>query len=165
MSFLEKLNDAVKFLLNWKLIIVIAAIFLIAAAVYYRKYIVPKITKKFVENREFVPTPTKEIPQVTLKYFYTNWCPMSKIAGPEIEALESEIVDGMFQNIKLRIDKIDCDAEAHKEETECHKIEGYPTIKLNWPNADGEPRWYEYDAKPNKDTLIKFIKAVTSSSN
>ena len=53
--------------------------------------------------------------------------------------------------------EIDCSKETEdmKKTTAEYEIEGYPTIKLI---KDGQV--IEYDAKPDKDTIEKFINTV-----
>jgi thioredoxin-like negative regulator of GroEL len=48
---------------------------------------------------------------------------------------------------------VDCDADTATAET--FEVKGYPTIKLV---KDGQV--IEYDAKPDKDTLMEFLQTT-----
>ena len=53
--------------------------------------------------------------------------------------------------------EVDCTEESDevKQATKQYEIEGYPTIKLV---KDGQV--IDYDAKPDKETMLKFINTV-----
>lgn len=139
------------FLFRWKLVIFIVVIFLLVALYYYRRIITPKIEKKFVENREFTPK-EPDTKMATLYYFYTTWCPLSKKANPEWEALQTA-TNGVVKDVNIVFKEVDCDKDATLADK--FGINGYPTIKLVYNGTT-----YEYDAKPNKDTLIQFLNSV-----
>ena len=87
LAYLYKMGEVI---FRWKVVIFIALIFLLIALYYYRNTIFPQLEKKFVENREFTPEePKTKI--ATLYYFYTTWCPLSKKANPEWEALQTKL--------------------------------------------------------------------------
>lgn len=143
--------------MNHKLkIAVICVIFISLAAVYYKKIVVPQLSKKFVENREFIPPQedgAKGLDETaTLYYFYTDWCPMCKKAGPEFKALKSE-TNGIVNGINIIFREIDCDVDSAIADT--FSITGYPTIKLVYRD-----KTYEYDAKPDRVVLIKFLTEI-----
>ena len=150
LGFLYKIFE---FLFQWKLVIFIAVIFLIVFVYYYKKTIKPQLERKFVENREFTPKHSEsEKKMATLYYFYTTWCPLSKKANPEWEALQTA-TNGVVKGVNIVFKEIDCDKDVAVADK--FEINGYPTIKLVY---DGTT--YEYDAKPNKDTLIQFLESV-----
>ena len=153
MSLVSLLYNAGSFLSKYKVYILVTAIFLIITTYIYIKFVRPKLNKTFVENREFVPQEEKDDPKfATLYYFYTNWCPLSKQAKPEWVALQSEVKDGV-KGVNIIFKEIDCDQDT--AQCDAHQITGYPTIKLVYNN-----KTYEYDAKPNKNTLITFLNSV-----
>ena len=90
--------------------------------------------------------------EATLYYFYTNWCPHCKKANPEIEKL-MERTGGVVNGVKLIIEKVDCDKDT--ETADKYEVNGYPTIKLIY-----NEKIYDYDAKPNVDTLLQFLNTV-----
>ena len=100
-EFIGQLFESFKnTLVNHKLkIAVITLIFIVIIAVFYKKIITPQVTKKFVENREFVPKES-ETETATLYYFYTDWCPMCKQANPELKALKSE-TNGVVNGVNI----------------------------------------------------------------
>ena len=151
MSLFSYLYDIGAFLFKYKTGIFVTSVFLIVATYVYIKFVKPKLNKKFVENRDFVHK--EHEPKVaTLYYFYTTWCPLSKQANPEWKALQEE-TNGIVKDINIVFKEIDCDLNS--DVADQFKITGYPTIKLIYNNTT-----YEYDAKPNKDTLIKFLNSV-----
>lgn len=153
MSFLSSLYKFGKFLLEYKVIIFIACIFLFISIYYYKRVIGPRFNKNYISNKEFIPkeeTVTQKT--ATLYYFYTTWCPICKKATPEWTALQNE-TDGVVKNVNIIFKEIDCDKDTATADK--FNIEGYPTIKLVYEN-----KTYEYDAKPDKNTLIKFLNEV-----
>jgi thiol-disulfide isomerase/thioredoxin len=92
-----------------------------------------------------------------IMFFYANWCPHCKAAKPHWEELKDEYQGKNINGYTLVFTDIDCTEETPdvKEKTNEYEIEGYPTIKLV---KDGQV--VDYDAKPTKDTLEKFITTV-----
>ncbi len=89
---------------------------------------------------------------VEILYFYTNWCPMCKVAKPEWDAFKSKFQNKEYKGYTLLFTEVDCDrdeAVARK-----YNIVGYPTIKLVKGN-----KITEYDAVPKADTLEQFLES------
>ena len=131
-------------------IIILIAIFTAVSVFYYQRIVVPRFQKQYVENREFIPAETEKT--ATLYYFCTTWCPICKKATVEWNALKSE-TNGIVKGTNIIFKEIDCDQDSATADK--FNITGYPTIKLVYND-----KTYEYDAKPNKDTLIKFLNEV-----
>ena len=111
-------------------------------------YVIPKLDSKYVENKEFVTTDNDEIDNEhtpDMYFFYTSWCPHCKTAFPIWNKLKEK-----YNNINFI--EVDCDEDTQTADK--FKIEGYPTIKLVKNN-----KIIEYDAKPELETLIKFIQS------
>tara|TARA_B100001142_G_C14180977_1_gene596150 strand:- start:295 stop:747 length:453 start_codon:yes stop_codon:yes gene_type:complete len=124
----------------------IACILLIIIAYFiYKNYLLDKIKPNYVENKEFI---NKNVDSVELYFFYTDWCPHCKSAKPIWEDLKNTTT--MINNVKINYIDVNCEKE--KELAEKFSIEGYPTIKLVKDN-----QVIEYDAKPEKETLILFL--------
>ena len=124
----------------------IAGILLIIIAYFiYKNYLFNKIKPNYVENKEFI---NKNVDSVELYFFYTDWCPHCKTAKPIWEDLKNTTT--MINNVKINYIDVNCENE--KELAEKFSIEGYPTIKLVKDN-----QVIEYDAKPDKETLIIFL--------
>lgn len=139
---------------NRILIAVLFVIFLIVGVVYYHKYIKPKFIKTYVDNREFIEkNKLEQGDNVTiLYYFYTDWCPLCKKAEPEWNAFKED-TNGTFDGIAVKFIEVDCDKET--DIADKFNITGYPTIKLEYKN-----KIYEYDAKPDRKILNKFLTEV-----
>jgi thiol-disulfide isomerase/thioredoxin len=86
-------------------------------------------------------------------FFYTEWCPYCKQALPEIKKFENHIASQNAKNdYVITLTKIDCDKNSVLADK--YKVEGYPTIKLIY-----KKEVYNYDAKPDKISLIKFLES------
>ena len=90
-------------------------------------------------------------------FFFANWCPHCKAAKPQWKSVKEEYNGKTIKGYKIVFTEVDCTEENPKvkEMTEQYDIEGYPTIKLV---KDGQI--IDYDAKPSKETLEKFINTV-----
>ena len=90
-------------------------------------------------------------------FYWVEWCPHCKTAKPEWEQLKAEYKDKKINGYKVIFTDIDCTKETPQVEKlmNTYKIEGYPTIKLL---KDGQV--IDFDAKPTKDTLVKFLNTV-----
>jgi len=90
-------------------------------------------------------------------FFFADWCPHCKKAKPYWEEVRQSYSGKVVNGYTLVFTEVDCSKETDemKQITAEYEIEGYPTIKLV---KDGQV--IEYDAKPNKDTLEKFINTV-----
>ena len=145
------LNSTVNDIIKW---VIRGVIFLITSLVFYavyKKYITTYSLPKYAPNKEFVAdNGEREVAEVL--FFYTNWCPHCKTAKPEWQALQSE-VNGTIKGKIIVFKSVDCDKDTALADK--FKVEGYPTIKLVYDN-----KIYDYDAKPNKDTLLQFLNSV-----
>jgi thiol-disulfide isomerase/thioredoxin len=92
-----------------------------------------------------------------LIFFSADWCPHCKKATPHWEEVKQSYSGKVVNGYTLVFTEVDCSKETEemKKITAEYEIEGYPTIKLV---KDGQI--IEYDAKPDKDTLEKFINTV-----
>ena len=135
------------------IILLITIIFVGIAIYYYKSVLRPKLNKKYIDNKEFIPEEQNNAQEsATLYFFYTNWCPHCKNAKPEWEALQSE-TNGTINGKTVVFNSVDC--EENQELADKFKVEGYPTIKLFYDN-----KIYDYDAKPTKDTMLQFLNSV-----
>lgn len=92
-----------------------------------------------------------------IMFFFADWCPHCKKAKPHWEEVKQSYSGKVVNGYTMVFTEIDCSKETEemKKTTAEYEIEGYPTIKLI---KDGQV--IEYDAKPDKDTLEKFISTV-----
>ena len=90
-------------------------------------------------------------------FFYANWCPHCKAAKPHWKEITDEYQGKEVNGYNLVFTEVDCTEETPEvqEKTDEYEVEGYPTIKLI---KDGQV--VDYDAKPTKETLEKFINTV-----
>ena len=129
--------------------ILVAVSAIIAVSLYvYQTYVEPRLNPSYVANSEFVEEGSKK--EAELYYFFTKWCPYCKKATPIWNELKEKYENNPINNTQVYFKEVDCD-ENEKLADEFN-IEGYPTIKLV---KDGQI--IEYDAKPNLETLEKFL--------
>lgn len=144
--------------LNTNTMILIGCIilFAIVAIFYYFYYVVPSIKPKYVANSEGVISDNNG-KSAELLFFYADWCPHCKAAKPIWNDLKVEYENKTINGYKLVFTEVDCSEETAEVEKlmNQYSIEGYPTIKLL---KDGQV--IEYDAKPSKETLTKFLNTV-----
>ena len=153
MSILSILYTGGKFLLEYKIPIIISILFLSLSIYYYTRIVAPNLNKKYVPNKEFKGLKGEPPKSATLYYFYTTWCPICKKSDIEWGKLDYPGADHVINGVNIIFKKIDCD----KDPTTADKFEvtGYPTIKLVYDN-----KTYEFDAKPDEETLLKFLNDI-----
>ena len=132
------------------IIILVVVIFLVAAVYTYRKFISGRVNKKYVANDEF--TKESENDSADIYLFYTEWCPHCKTAKPIWYDFKKEMEGKTVNGIKLNFFEVDCDKDTASSDK--FNVKGFPTIKLVKGN-----QIIEYDAKPNKATLIEFVNS------
>ena len=147
-TILEKVKD-----FGTKNTYAIAGIFLFAGLLCYLVY---RMYNGYVKNSVKYETPqqgggTSNIAEVM--YFYTNWCPHCKNAKPEWDKFKTIYEGKTVKNMIIKCLEINCDVD--ESTADKYKVEAYPTIKLL---KDGTV--YDYDAKPNVDTLGQFLNSV-----
>lgn len=128
---------------------------LVSVSVYYMFAVLRK--PSYVANKEFIKTKSggsgggsdgDADKHVDIYFFYTSWCPHCKTAFPVWNTLKAE-----KPNVKgITINYIEVDCEKDGATAEKYSVEGYPTIKLVHGNSV-----IEYDAKPELETLKRFI--------
>ena len=107
-------------------------------------------------NKEFDYTNTANSSnKVNLYYFYTEWCPYCKKANPVWDDFCKEI-DSKYNNTSYQFNYFKIDCEKNQKIAEKYKVEGYPTIKMEYNKTI-----YDYNAKPDKNNLLEFVKTVT----
>jgi hypothetical protein len=155
-NYLENSKNALTGIIrDKKSLLLIAILIIIFSSVFYfvyNNYIKNSIIKNHSLNKEFTSRDKNTSNDVLILFFYTEWCPYCKQALPEIKKFENHIASQNAKNdYVITLTKIDCDKNSTI--TDKYKVEGYPTIKLIYKNEV-----YNYDAKPNKANLIKFLE-------
>lgn len=140
---------------NTMLIIGVIILFACLAIFYYFYYIEPAASSKYRPNSEIPPVSSSNTAE--LMFFYADWCPHCKAAKPIWNDLKSEYENKTINGYKVIFTEVDCSEETTEVEKlmNQYSVEGYPTIKLI---KDGQV--IEYDAKPSKETLTKFLNTV-----
>ncbi len=144
---------------NTLLIIGVVVLFASLAVFYYFYYIAPSSKSTYHPNSELMPLGSSSGTGNTaeLMFFYADWCPHCKAAKPIWNDLKSEYENKTINGYTVVFTDVDCSEETAEVEKlmNQYNIEGYPTIKLI---KDGQV--IEYDAKPSKETLTKFLNTV-----
>ena len=142
---------------NTLLIIGVIVLFASLAIFYYIYYIAPAPKSNYRPNSEQVPTGSSSSSTAELMFFYADWCPHCKTAKPIWNDLKAEYENKTINGYKIVFTEVNCSEETAEVEKlmNQYNVEGYPTIKLI---KDGQV--IEYDAKPSKETLTKFLNTV-----
>jgi thiol-disulfide isomerase/thioredoxin len=139
-------------------ILIIGGILLIViiAISYYYYYVSPSTKTIYYPNSEQSPIDSGG-KTAELLFFYADWCPHCKAAKPIWNDIKSEYENKTINGYKIIFTDVDCSEETAEVEKlmNQYSVEGYPTIKLV---KDGQV--IEYDAKPSKETLTKFLNTV-----
>lgn len=161
---LEKFTNKFSGILSYKrfiVIILIAAIFIVAAIYVYRKTVSNNTALKHPDIKDSKLSHDDDFDsqdkKADLYLFYTDWCPHCKKTKPEWEQLKKQ-----YQNNKkvngYTLNFIEVDCEANPDLANKYNITGYPTIKLIKGN-----QIIEFDAKPEVKTLETFLSTVLSN--
>lgn len=137
------------------ILLLVICLFVALSIYYYKRIVQPKLNQKYVDNKEFIQDNGSDggsSESATLYFFYTTWCPHCKVARPEWKSLQT-VTQGVVKGVNIVFKDIDCDQDA--DTANKFDVTGYPTIKLVHNN-----KIYDYDAKPNKDTLLQFLNSV-----
>jgi thiol-disulfide isomerase/thioredoxin len=139
------------------LIVGLVLLFVIIAIVYYFYYVGPSAKPSYYPNNEQMPLGSSGDNSAELMFFYADWCPHCKAAKPIWNDLKSEYENKTVNGYKIIFTEVDCSEETSEVEKlmNQYNVEGYPTIKLI---KDGQV--IEYDAKPSRETLNKFLNTV-----
>ena len=145
---------------NTNTMLIIGAVILFAslAIFYYLYYVAPASKSTYHANSEQAPAgSSSNNNSAELMFFYADWCPHCKSAKPIWNDLKTEYENKTINGYKIIFTEVNCSEETAEVEKlmNQYNIEGYPTIKLI---KDGQV--IEYDAKPSKETLTKFLNTV-----
>jgi len=152
-SFYNKLKDfTCKMKLTNVLMIFLAILLIIVIYYIYTKY----FSKGFGRTIENMENQSGD-KTAELMLFHVDWCPHCKTAKPEWDQVKAEYENKSINGYKVMFNEINCTDETSDKVKmiETYKIEGYPTIKLVKDN-----QVIDFDAKPTKDTLTKFLNTV-----
>jgi len=142
---------------NTMLLIATVLLFVGLAVFYYFYYIAPSTKSEYKPNTEKIALDSSNGKSAELLFFYADWCPHCKAAKPIWNDIKSEYENKTINGYKIVFTEVDCSEETSEVEKlmNQYSVEGYPTIKLV---KDGQV--VEYDAKPSKETLTKFLNTV-----
>ena len=118
-------------------------------------YLIYRMNQGHVKNALKYETPEQggNSNIVEIMYFYTTWCPHCKNAKAEWDQFKTIYQGKVVKDMKIKCLDINCDED--EATADKYNVEAYPTIKLL---KNGTV--YEYDAKPNVDTLGQFLNSV-----
>lgn len=157
-GFLSRAMTAGGYLNTTTFLIIGAIIIFVAIAVFYYFYYVSPSSKKYHANNEHIPINSPQSGKsAELLFFFADWCPHCKAAKPIWNDLKAEYENKAVNGYVIVFTEVDCSEETAEVEKMMNQynVEGYPTIKLL---KDGQI--IEYDAKPSKETLTKFLNTV-----
>jgi thiol-disulfide isomerase/thioredoxin len=150
---------------------VILAMFICAALFGYNKYAKPLLNRQKTANMEHNTQsdgPGGNIRTAEVLFFYADWCPhCKKVKDPPGDSMwdklktSEKVSDGTIINgYAIKYVGKDCtnnkDPQTQKT-LDKYKVEGFPTFKIALGNEI-----IEYDAKPEIDSLERFILTTLS---
>ena len=145
---------------TWMMVGSVIVFIIVAIMVYI--YYVSRSKPKYYANNEQMPVGSSSDSvagrnTAELLFFYADWCPHCKAAKPIWNDLKAGYENKTVNGYQIVFTEVDCSEETAEVEKlmNQYSVEGYPTIKLV---KDGKV--IEYDAKPSKETLIKFLETV-----
>ena len=130
-------------------------LFAVIGFICYYYYVTPSLNPTYKPNSE--PPTEGSSNTAELLFFYADWCPHCKAAKPIWNDLKSEYENKTINGYQVIFVEVDCSEETTEVEKliNQYSVEGYPTVKLI---KDGQV--IEYDAKPSRETLTKFLNTV-----
>lgn len=138
---------------TWMILFVGVVISLVGYWVY-QTYVAPRLSPSYVANKEFIQGDAVEATEdAELYLFYTTWCPACKKAKPIWNQVKEEFNGQEINGKRVIFREVDCDK--NEDLADKFNIEGYPTIKMV---TGGNV--VEYDARPDRDTLVEFMQSV-----
>lgn len=156
-TYMQKLTNLLSFQnFDWKtgLILVIGIVLLVLLSYWvYNQFMKSKPSYSASRDDDTFDT-TKT---ANLMLFYTDWCPHCTQAKPEWESLKTEYDGKIINGYTLVMSEYNGESKTPEiqEMLDKYNVEGWPTIKLVKDN-----QVIEYDAKPNKATLLTFLNTV-----
>jgi len=108
-------ENAVSLFSNKKMIVIIllAAAFITTAIWVYNTYVIPRVQKSYVPNKEYTEGGVNtNNANADLYFFYTTWCPHCKTAKPEWEKFKETInTNGHSSGVKINFIEVDCEKD------------------------------------------------------
>jgi thiol-disulfide isomerase/thioredoxin len=92
-----------------------------------------------------------------LMFFFADWCPHCKTAKPEWIATKEYLDEHQINNHKVFCIDYNCSEKTPEIETVTnkYKIEGFPTIKLQYDNTI-----HDFNQTPTKDNILEFLNTI-----
>lgn len=143
---------------TYRIILFIVCLFFVTIGSYLLyKLFLNKSSVSYKENTNSNSIKGANGNEVELLRFSTSWCPHCKSSKPDWEKLETEYKGKIVNGYKIIFTEVDCTHESPEVEKMMnrYKVEGFPTTKLIKDN-----KVYDFEAKPTKDNLDKFINTV-----
>lgn len=145
--------------LNALFIFCIAIIFSITAYYTYKNIIKKEVSNSPL-NKEILlyghpDNDDNSVGNVSVIYFYTEWCPYCKRSRPEwlkFKQYVNEFNDNDDKDFSISAFEIDCDKKT--DIADKYNVKAYPTIKLIYNDTI-----YDYNEKADRNNLIHFLKS------
>jgi len=158
-GMLKTITDFVQSGNNKYIIFAIVILVALSLGIYYayKSNLSPELNKFFNQIqgqsvKSEVDSNAAESKDATLYLFKVDWCPHCKKAEPIFQEVEQQVKVNPIEGHNVTFKIVDCEAEPTMADK--FSVSGYPTIKLD---KGGEI--IEYDAKPDKQHLMEFLKS------
>jgi len=101
--------------------------------------------------------------ELSVYFFYVDWCPHCKKALPEWQAF-SDVYNGkQINGYQIECKDLDCTNDKDpniKLVIDKYSLKQFPTVIAVLPGPDGKEMRVDYEAKVKKDYLEKFANSV-----
>ena len=157
-GMLKTITDFVQSGNNKYIIFAIVILVALSVGIYYayKSNLSPELNKFFNQIQgqsvKAEADSNTESKDATLYLFKVDWCPHCKKAEPIFQEVEQEVKANPIEGHNVTFKIVDCEAEPTMADK--FSVSGFPTIKLD---KGGEI--IEYDAKPDKQNLMDFLKS------
>lgn len=140
---------------SWLMIGLLFTLLFVVISYYAFQNLIKPLISGHKLNKEFKKRgDDSESDDISIMYFYTEWCPYCKKAEPEWEKFKKHVDNiNNTNDYHVTLTKIDCDEK--KSVADKYKVEGYPSVKLIYK---GEVQ--DFDAKVTKENLVQFLNSA-----
>jgi len=144
-------NDYIKPQKRYILILVLVIIFGVAGAYAFKWFAQPLMVHEGAQN---IANSNDRGGEVTIKFFYADWCPHCTKAKPQWKTFKSTYDGKSVNGYTIHCEEIDC-TDGSSPYIQQYSVNGYPTLIMLKDNNK-----IDFDSKITNDNLTKFVESV-----